>query len=125
MQAQDPVRVSYTGADGKLHVNDSFDPGKIDELFAEYDIDIYRGGAQSVWAEYDGSNYGVATGTGKLVVRAVEDSENSRNPVISVVAEVTRPVVSGFRRRLRAGWHDLYAQRHHRPGKGRRRRPAV
>ena len=92
---QDPVRVSYTGADGKLHVNDSFDPGKIDELFAEYDIDIYRGGAQSVWAEYDGSNYGVATGTGKLVVRAVEDSENSRNPVISVVAEVTRPVVSG------------------------------
>ena len=92
---QDPVRVSYTGADGKLHVNDSFDPGKIDELFAKYDIDIYRGGAQSVWAEYDGSNYGVATGTGKLVVRAVEDSENSRNPVISVVAEVTRPVVSG------------------------------
>ncbi len=92
---QDPVRVSYTGADGKLHVNDSFDPGKIDELFAEYDIDIYRGGAQSVWAEYEGSNYGVATGTGKLVVRAVEDSENSRNPVISVVAEVTRPVVSG------------------------------
>ena len=92
---QDPVRVSYTGADGKLHVNDSFDPGKIDELFAEYDIDIYRGGAQSVWAEYDGSNYGVATGTGKLVVRAVEDSENSRNPVISVVAEVSRPVVSG------------------------------
>lgn len=92
---QDPVRVSYTGADGKLHVNDSFDPGKIDELFAEYDIDIYRGGAQSVWAEYGGSNYGVATGTGKLVVRAVEDSENSRNPVISVVAEVTRPVVSG------------------------------
>ena len=92
---QDPVRVSYTGADGKLHVNDSFDPGKIDELFAEYDIDIYRGGAQSVWAEYGGSNYGVATGTGKLVVRAVEDSENSRNPVISVVTEVTRPVVSG------------------------------
>ena len=92
---QDPVRVSYTGADGKLHVNDSFDPGKIDELFAKYDIDIYRGGAQSVWAEYGGSNYGVATGTGKLVVRAVEDSENSRNPVISVVAEVTRPVVSG------------------------------
>ena len=92
---QDPVRVSYTGADGKLHVNDSFDPGKIDELFAEYDIDIYRGGAQSVWAEYDGSNYGVATGTGKLVVRAVEDSENSRNPVISVVTEVSRPVVSG------------------------------
>ena len=92
---QDPVRVSYTGADGKLHVNDSFDPGKIDELFAEYDIDIYRGGAQSVWAEYDGSNYGVATGTGKLVVRAVEDSENSRNPVISVVTEVTRPVSSG------------------------------
>ena len=92
---QDPVRVSYTGADGKLHVNDSFDPGKIDELFAEYDIDIYRGGTQSVWAEYDGSNYGVATGTGKLVVRAVEDSENSRNPVISVVTEVTRPVSSG------------------------------
>ena len=92
---QDPVRVSYTGADGKLHVNDSFDPGKIDELFAEYDIDIYRGGAQSVWAEYEGSNYGVATGTGKLVVRAVEDSENSRNPVISVVTEVSRPVVSG------------------------------
>lgn len=92
---QAPVRVSYTGADGKLHVNDSFDPGKIDELFAKYDIDIYRGGAQSVWAEYGGSNYGVATGTGKLVVRAVEDSENSRNPVISVVAEVTRPVVSG------------------------------
>ena len=92
---QDPVRVSYTGADGKLHVNDSFDPGKIDELFAEYYIDIYRGGAQSVWAEYDGSNYGVATGTGKLVVRAVEDSENSRNPVISVVTEVSRPVVSG------------------------------
>ena len=92
---QDPVRVSYTGADGKLHVNDSFDPGKIDELFAEYDIDIYRGGAQSVWAEYDGSNYGVATGTGKLVVRAVEDSENSRNPVISVVTEVSRPVSSG------------------------------
>ena len=92
---QDRVRVSYTGADGKLHVNDSFDPGKIDELFAEYDIDIYRGGTQSVWAEYDGSNYGVATGTGKLVVRAVEDSENSRNPVISVVTEVTRPVSSG------------------------------
>ena len=87
------VRVTYTGIDGKAHISDSFNPSTVHELFTTYDIDIYPGNAGKVEATVNGVNYGIASGTGKLYVRAVEDTED--NPVVSVETNVTEPVASG------------------------------
>ena len=90
---QDDVRVTYTGIDGKAHISDSFNPSTVHELFTTYDIDIYPGNAGKVEATVNGVKYGIASGTGKLYVRAVEDTED--NPVVSVETTVTEPVASG------------------------------
>ena len=90
---QDPVRVTYTGSDGQAHISDSFDPSAVNDLFTTYEIAIYAGGAGKVEATVNGVRYGIATGTGTLHVRAVEDTEE--NPVVSVETTVTEPVASG------------------------------
>ena len=90
---QEPVRVTYTGSDGHAHISDSFNPSAVNDLFTTYEIAIYAGGAGKVEANVNGVRYGIATGTGKLYVRAVEDTED--NPVVSVETTVTEPVASG------------------------------
>ena len=90
---QEPVRVTYTGSDGQAHISDSFNPSAVNDLFATYEIAIYAGGAGKVEATVNGVRYGIATGTGTLHVRAVEDTEE--NPVVSVETTVTEPVASG------------------------------
>lgn len=90
---QEPVRVTYTGSDGHAHISDSFDPSAVNDLFTTYEIAIYAGGAGKVEATVNGVRYGIATGTGTLHVRAVEDTEE--NPVVSVETTVTEPVASG------------------------------
>ena len=90
---QEPVRVTYTGSDGQAHISDSFNPSAVNDLFTTYEIAIYAGGAGKVEATVNGVRYGIATGTGTLHVRAVEDSEE--NPVVSVETTVTEPVASG------------------------------
>ena len=90
---QEPVRVTYTGSDGQAHISDSFNPSAVNDLFTTYEIAIYAGGAGKVEATVNGVRYGIATGTGTLHVRAVEDTEE--NPVVSVETTVTEPVASG------------------------------
>lgn len=86
---QDPVRVTFTGIDGKYHINDEFVPSAIKELYATYAINIYRGSAGEVTASVGRDTYLVATGTGMLTVRAVAD----KNPTSSIVnAAPTAPV---------------------------------
>lgn len=84
---QDPVRVQYS-RDGAVYVEDEFDPADVQELYTEYVISIYSGGVTSVWAEFKiGSittRYSVASETGKLRVRAVEDGGEDKNPVVGV-----------------------------------------
>ena len=79
---QDPVRVTFTGIDGKFHLNDSFVPTDVEELFANYAINIYRGSAGTVTAKIGGVDYLVATGTGMLTVRAVA----KQDPTSDIIA---------------------------------------
>ena len=90
---QDPVRVAFEGEDGKYHLNDTFDPAAVDELFTTYEISIYSGSAGTVLAQVDGKVHNVAVYTGTLTVRAVEETED--NPVVSVTEAVTAPVAAG------------------------------
>ena len=90
---QDPVRVAFEGKDGKYHLNDTFDPAAVDELFTTYEISIYSGSAGTVLAQVDGKVHNVAVGTGTLTVRAVEETED--NPVVPVTETVTAPVSAG------------------------------
>lgn len=93
-EGQDPVRVSFKGEDGKYHLNDTFDPTVVDELFTTYEISIYGGNAGTVLAQVNGVAHSVvASKTGKLTVRAVE--ETTQNPVIAVTEAVTAPVAAG------------------------------
>ena len=84
---QDPVRVQYS-RDGEVYVEDEFDPAVVQELYTEYDISIYSGRVTSVWAEFKiGSittRHSVASETGTLRVRAVEDGGEDKNPVVDV-----------------------------------------
>ena len=80
-----PVRVQYINADGEAVISDVFEPSA--ELFATYDIKMYYGenDPESIKASTaDGKTYDVkADATGKLTVRAVDDTNNSAadNPV--------------------------------------------
>ena len=91
---QDPIRVTYTNAAGEEVVSDHFDPAAINELYAEYTIELYTGTVTSVTAtvgeisceiDYDGS--------GTLTVRAVDDTDE--NPVVGVQEALPRPVEAG------------------------------
>lgn len=92
-EGQDPVRVTYKDEAGNYHISDSFNPSAVHELHTEYDINIYSGNAGTVQAVVNNSTYDVATGTGTLSVRAVDNT--IINPVISVETVITRPVAPG------------------------------
>ena len=92
-EGQDPVRVAFEGEDGTYHLNDTFDPAAVDELFTTYEISIYSGSAGTVLAQVDGKVHNVAVDTGTLTVRAVEETED--NPVVPVTGTVTAPVSAG------------------------------
>ena len=83
---QDPVRVQYSRGD-EVYVEDEFDPADVHELYTDYVISIYSGGATSVWAEMSGAKYSVASRPGTLRVRAVEDGGEGKNPVVGVETE--------------------------------------
>ena len=84
---QAPVRVTFTDIDGKFHLNDEFNPTELEELYATYAINIYRGNAGEVTASVNGTNCLVATGTGMLTVRAVADKDPTSKIESSVPAE--------------------------------------
>nr|WP_298000276.1 S-layer homology domain-containing protein [uncultured Anaerotignum sp.] len=74
---QEPVRVQFTDENGDVHVSDEFKPTEMEELFAEYDIDIYSGenDTSKVVAMVDGNAYPISSNSGKLTVRAVADTD--------------------------------------------------
>ena len=99
---KDPVRVQYTAKagenEGKPILSDEFDPTTEEELFKEYDIELYYGenNAEDIHATYtnaDGSieYYSVTTAAGTLTVRAVDNTENTpeTNPVQGIKNGIT------------------------------------
>ena len=91
---QEPIRVTYTDGAGNAAVSDHFDPTAIDELFAEFAIELYTGTVTSVTAEVKGITCEIDySGKGKLTVRAVDDTDE--NPVVGVQVALPRPVEAG------------------------------
>ena len=91
---QEPIRVTYTDGEGNAAVSDHFDPATIDELFAEFAIELYTGTVTSVTAEVNGITCKIDySGTGTLTVRAVDDTDE--NPVVGVQEALPRPVEAG------------------------------
>ena len=91
---QDLIRVTYTNTAGEEVVSDHFDPATIDELFAEFTIELYTGTVTSVTAEVKGITCEIDySGTGTLTVRAVDDTDE--NPVVGVQVALPRPVEAG------------------------------
>ena len=91
---QEPIRVTYTDGEGIAAVSDHFDPTAIDELFAEFAIELYTGTVTSVTAEVNGITCEIDySGKGKLTVRAVDDTDE--NPVVGVQEALPRPVEAG------------------------------
>ena len=91
---QEPIRVTYTDGEGNAAVSDHFDPATIDELFAEFAIELYTGTVTSVTAEVNGITCKIDySGTGTLTVRAVDDTDE--NPVVGVQVALPRPVEAG------------------------------
>ena len=79
-EGQDPVRVTYTGEDEIPHISDSFEIIQEGDVFTTYEIALYTNQVEigSVTATLNGKTYSVnASQTGKLTVRAVEDTEDN------------------------------------------------
>ena len=93
-EGQDPIRVTYTNTAGEEVVSDHFDPTAIDELFAEFAIELYTGTVTSVTATVGDISCEIDySGTGTLTVRAVDDTDE--NPVVGVQVALPRPVEAG------------------------------
>lgn len=93
-EGQDPIRVTYTDGEGNAAVSDHFDPTAIDELFAEFAIELYTGTVTSVTATVGDISCEIDySGTGTLTVRAVDDTDE--NPVVGVQVALPRPVEAG------------------------------
>ena len=91
----DPVRVTFTNSDGTTVISDTFTPDGLSGLAAEYDINIYSGGAGVVTVSKDGDHfYIVSNGTGTLSVRYVVDNANE-DVVVGVELEVSETVAAG------------------------------
>lgn len=91
----DPVRVTFTNSDGETVISDAFTPDGLSGLAAEYDINIYSGGAGVVTVSKDSDRfYIVSNGTGTLSVRYVVDNENE-DVVVGVEPEVSETVAAG------------------------------
>ncbi len=101
-QGQDEVRVQFTEKDvedAKPIVSDAFDPAQKNEMFVDYDIELYTNtvtvGNITV-TDSEGNSYKLGTlGTGTLRVRAVDDTEDNNNPVTPVAESITAPVKAG------------------------------
>lgn len=90
-----PVRVTFTNSDGTTVISDAFTPDGLSGLAAEYDINIYSGGAGVVTVSKDSDRfYIVSNGTGTLSVRYVVDNENE-DVVVGVEPEVSETVAAG------------------------------
>ena len=93
-EGQDPIRVTYTNAADEEVVSDHFDPAAINELYAEYTIELYTGAVTSVTATVGDISCEIDySGTGTLTVRAVDDTDE--NPVVGVQEALPRPVEAG------------------------------
>lgn len=91
----DPVRVTFTNSDGTTVISDTFTPDGLSGLAAEYDINIYSGGAGVVTVRTDVDHfYIVSNGTGTLSVRYVVDNANE-DVVVGVEPEVSETVAAG------------------------------
>ena len=91
---QEPIRVTYTDGAGIAVVSDHFDPAAINELYAEYTIELYTGAVTSVTATVGDISCEIDyDGTGTLTVRAVDDTDD--NPVVGVQVALPRPVEAG------------------------------
>ena len=91
-EGQDPVRVTYTGEDEIPHISDSFEIIQEGDVFTTYEIALYTNQVEigSVTATLNGKTYSVnASQTGKLTVRAVEDTED--NAAVSPVVKEAPP----------------------------------
>lgn len=82
---EDPVRVQYLD-DSSAVTSDKFEPTLEGDLYKEYEIKLYYGGndPDDVKATYGDATYSVsADAAGKLIVRAVDNTENTpdTNPV--------------------------------------------
>ena len=90
---EDPVRVQYL--DGSSAVtSDEFEPTLEGDLYKEYEIKLYYGGndPDDVKATYGDATYSVsADAAGKLIVRAVDNTENTpaTNPVHGITNGIT------------------------------------
>ena len=90
---EDPVRVQYL--DGSSAVtSDEFEPTLEGDLYKEYEIKLYYGGndPDDVKATYGDATYSVsADAAGKLIVRAVDNTENTpaTNPVHGITNGTT------------------------------------
>ena len=90
---EDPVRVQYL--DGSSAVtSDEFEPTLEGDLYKEYEIKLYYGGndPDDVKATYGDATYSVsADAAGKLIVRAVDNTENTpaTNPVHGIINGIT------------------------------------
>lgn len=90
-EIQDDVRVQYVNeATGEAILNDTFDPMLVQNLFEDYTIELYTNTqsydqitATAVSAPQ--VQYKITAETGTLRVRAVEDTDNGKNPVSIVV----------------------------------------
>lgn len=86
----DDVRVRYiNNVTGEAILNDTFDPMSVKDLFEDYTIELYTNtqtpAMTTATVPGDATRYSITTGTGTLRVRAVEDTDNSKNPVSIVV----------------------------------------
>ena len=90
-ETQDDVRVKYVNEEtDEAILNDTFNPSTVKDLFEDYTIELYTNTqsydqitATAVSAPQ--VQYKITAETGTLRVRAVEDTDNGKNPVSIVV----------------------------------------
>lgn len=79
---QDEVRVTYTDSEGVSHISSEFDITEVDELYTEYDIQLYTNTVDInnvVARDSDGKLYSVMLGEpGTLTIRTVENTESDK-----------------------------------------------
>ena len=79
---QDEVRVTYTDSEGVSHISSEFDITKVDELYTEYDIQLYTNTVDInnvVARDSDDKLYSVMLGEpGTLTIRTVENTESDK-----------------------------------------------
>jgi len=79
---QDEVRVTYTDSEGVSHISSEFDITEVDELYTEYDIQLYTNTVDIndvVARDSDGKLYSVMLGeSGTLTIRTVENTESDK-----------------------------------------------